>query len=84
MSTNISLTPELELYAKGQVESGMYGSISEFVRDAIRAHRERNIEREIYLQQMHKDLAKAADEIDQNKTFPYDPNEILRKSLKKK
>mgnify|MGYP001800194721 CR=1 FL=1 len=35
MSTNISLTPELESYAKNQVENGLYGSISEFMCETV-------------------------------------------------
>ena len=36
MTTNVSLTPELERFAKDQVASGDYGSVSEVVRDALR------------------------------------------------
>jgi antitoxin ParD1/3/4 len=36
MTTNVSLTPELEDFTRLCVESGRYGSISEVVRHALR------------------------------------------------
>ena len=76
MSTNISLTPELEEYARNQVAGGLYGSISEFMRDAIRMHREKNLEHRLYLHEMHKELAQASAEIDQGKISPLNIKEM--------
>lgn len=36
MSTNVSLTPELEMFARECLESGRYNSVSEVVRHALR------------------------------------------------
>jgi antitoxin ParD1/3/4 len=36
MGTNVSLTPELESFAKSCVESGRYNSVSEVMRNALR------------------------------------------------
>lgn len=36
MTTNVSLTPELEDFTRLCVESGRYGSVSEVVRHALR------------------------------------------------
>lgn len=33
---NVSLTPELERYIRGKVDSGLYGNASEVVREALR------------------------------------------------
>ena len=33
---NVSLTPELEKWVQSKVETGLYGSSSEVVRDALR------------------------------------------------
>jgi putative addiction module CopG family antidote len=82
MSTNISLTPELESYAKNQVAKGLYGSISEFMREAIRMHRERNLEHRLYLHEMHKELDMAAKEIDDNNISKFDMNDTIEQSLK--
>lgn len=35
---NVSLTPELEAYINAKVESGLYASASEVVREALRLH----------------------------------------------
>ena len=39
---NISLTPQLEKLVKNKVESGLYGSASEVMRDALRLLEERD------------------------------------------
>lgn len=39
---NVSLTPELEKYIAARVKSGMFGSASEVVREALRLLRERD------------------------------------------
>ena len=36
MSINVSLPPELETRVRQRVESGMYGSASEVIREALR------------------------------------------------
>jgi len=82
MSTNVSLTPELEQYAKSQVASGLYGSVSEFMREAVRLHRERSLENTLYIQAMHSELTAAASEIDQGDIMPLDMDEITNKAFK--
>ena len=76
MSTNISLTPELEEYARNQVACGLYGSISEFMREAVRLHREKNLEHRLYLHEMHKELAQASAEIDRGEISPLNIKEM--------
>ena len=39
---NISITPELEAFVQAKVESGMYQSTSELIRDALRLLAERD------------------------------------------
>jgi antitoxin ParD1/3/4 len=36
MATNVHLTPDLERFARGCVESGRYNNVSEVVRSALR------------------------------------------------
>jgi putative addiction module CopG family antidote len=81
MSTNISLTPELEAYAKNQVSSGLYSSISEFMREAIRIHREKNLEHRLYLSEMNRELNQAAAEIDSNNISPFNMQKITEEAL---
>lgn len=74
MSTNVSLTPELEAYAKARVQQGLYGSMSEPVRDALRLLRKQDIE---YTQAMQVELKQAASEIDQSDISPLNMQEII-------
>ncbi len=76
MSTNVSLTPDIEEYAKNLVASGFYGSISEVVREALRLHRKHE---DLYLRDMHKELSLAADQIDNGQTEPHDMQEIIER-----
>jgi antitoxin ParD1/3/4 len=77
MSTNISLTPELEEYVKSQVMSGLYGSISEFVRSAIRTYRRQDIEYSLAVRNMHNELTAAATEIDNGNITPLNMQQII-------
>jgi antitoxin ParD1/3/4 len=46
MGTNVSLTPELESFAKSCVESGRYNNVSEVMRNALRLLIEKEERRE--------------------------------------
>ena len=74
MSTNVSLTPELEEYAKAKVQQGLYSSMSELVRDALRLLRKEDIE---YTQAMQAALKQAASEIDQGDISPLNMQKII-------
>ncbi len=76
MSTNVSLTPDIEKYAKSLVASGFYGSISEVVREALRLHRKHE---ELYLRDLHKELNLAADQIDSGQTKSHDMQKIINR-----
>ena len=45
MGTNVSLTPELESFAKTCVESGRYNNVSEVMRNALRLLQEKEEKR---------------------------------------
>ena len=46
---NISLTPVLESYVKAKVESGLYNSASEVIRESLRALQEKEIDSKIQI-----------------------------------
>lgn len=81
MSTNISLTPELEQYAKEQVSTGLYSSVSELMRDALRLLREKNIEHSAYLTAMQDELNTASIEIDNGDITPLDIKQLTEQVI---
>ncbi len=78
VSTNVSLTPEIEEYAQSQVASGFYKSISEFIRESIRLHRTRE---QFYIQELTKELSLAGDQIDNGQTNRHDMQSIMSEVL---
>ena len=74
MSTNVSLTPALENYVKNKVAQGFYGSVSEFIREAVRLYRRQDME---YLQEMHAQLDQAAGEIDRGEISLLNMQEVM-------
>ena len=81
MSTNVSLTPDIEEYVKNLVASGFYGSISEVVREALRLHRKYE---GLYLSDLHKELNLAADQIDSGQTEPHDMQKFIDRVIAKR
>ena len=78
---NVSLTPHLEALVRGKVESGLYNSSSEVIREALRLLDERDRVREMRL----SDLRKAIQEgIDSGPSMPGEDifDEIRRKVSK--
>ena len=74
MSTNVSLPPETEAYAKSLIASGFYSSMSEVVREALRLHRKYE---QLYLKELHEELKLAADQVDKGETEPHDMQGII-------
>ncbi len=65
MATNVSLTPELERFARDCVEGGRYNNVSEVVRAALRLLLEWEQQRE----QFTASLREAEEEADRDGTF---------------
>jgi len=49
MTTNVSLTPELERFARECVDGGRYGSVSEVMRSALRLLQDREQKRDAFM-----------------------------------
>jgi antitoxin ParD1/3/4 len=60
---NISITPELEKLVNTKVESGMYQSASEVVREALRLLAERDELRRTRRQKLEQDIQAGLDQI---------------------
>lgn len=70
---NISLTPHLEGIVKGKVESGLYTSVSEVMREALRLLEERDRLRELRLEELRREIQKG---IDSGEATPLDIEDI--------
>ena len=77
---NISLTPQLEELVKSKVESGLYGSASEVMRDALRLLEERDRLRNLRLKELRDEIKKGLDSGD---PVPLDMGKIKARGRKR-
>ena len=63
MSMNVSLPPELEARVRQRVESGMYGSASEVIREALRLFEAYEQTKTAKLDSLRQDIAKGLNDI---------------------
>lgn len=61
---NVSLTPELEKIVSFKVESGLYNSASEVVREGIRLLQQRDQMREMKLEALRTEIQKGLDDLE--------------------
>jgi antitoxin ParD1/3/4 len=61
---NVSLTPELERLVAEKVESGMYTSASEVVREGLRLLQERDQLRRTRLEELRREIARGVEQAD--------------------
>jgi antitoxin ParD1/3/4 len=69
MSMNVSLPPELEARVRQRVESGMYGSASEVIREALRLF---EAYEQSKLDSLRQDIAKGLDDAKNSRTKEVD------------
>ncbi len=77
---NISLNPHFERLVKGKVERGLYKSVSEVMREALRLLEERDQLRELRLDELRRDIQKG---IDSGTSTPLDIEEIKARGRKR-
>jgi antitoxin ParD1/3/4 len=53
---NVSLNPELERYVREKVESGLYSSASEVIREALRLLLDQELLRQQHLDRLRQDI----------------------------
>jgi antitoxin ParD1/3/4 len=67
---NVSLTPELEHYVSKKVESGMYHSASEVIRDGLRLLRERDEIHRRAVEDLRREVQIGIDQADGGRVKP--------------
>jgi antitoxin ParD1/3/4 len=77
MSMNVSLPPELEARVRQRVESGMYGSASEVIREALRLFEAYEQVKTAKLDSLRQDIAKGLNDAKNGRT-----NEVDFRNLK--
>jgi antitoxin ParD1/3/4 len=77
---NISLTSHLENLVKTKVESGLYNSASEVMRDALSLLEERDQLRAVRLEELRREIQKG---IDSGDATPLDIEKIKAKGRKR-
>lgn len=75
---NISLTKEFEHYVTKKVESGLYHSASEVIRDGLRLMKERDELHQSKLAELRRDIAIAVDQADSGKVQPFNEDTTAR------
>ncbi len=77
---NISLTPHFEELVKGKVDSGLYNSASEVMREALRLLEERDQLHKLRFEELRSDIQKG---IDSGVATPLDIEKIKTKGRKR-
>lgn len=77
---NISLTPQLEALVKNKVESGLYGSASEVMRDALRLLEERDRIQSLRVEELRAEIKKG---LDSGEATPLDVGGIKTRGRKR-
>jgi antitoxin ParD1/3/4 len=81
---NVSLTPELEKFVTNKVESGLYQTASEVIREGLRLLRERDELHQKKLEELRKEIAIGIDQADRGKVAPLNAKETLAEVRKKR
>lgn len=75
---NVSLTKEFEQYIIQKVESGLYHSASEVVRDGLRLMKERDELHQSRLAELRKAIDVGIEQADRGQTQPFDETTAAR------
>lgn len=80
---NVSLTSELENYVKAKVATGMYNSVSEVMREALRLMEERDAMQAVRLEALRQDINKGLNSLEREGSKPLDMEAIKAKGRAK-
>ena len=73
---NVNLTPELERAVREKVDSGLYNSASEVVREALRLMKERDALQQIRLEELRKEIRAGIAQADRGELSDLDIEQI--------
>ena len=81
MGMNVNLTPQLEEMVRHKVDSGLYTSASEVVREALRLMEERDRLRAAKLEQLRQDIRQG---LESGPAMEWDPERVRREGRAKR
>jgi antitoxin ParD1/3/4 len=67
---NVSLTPELETLVQQKVQSGLYSSASEVVREALRLLNDRDTVQQQRLEELRREIKIGLDDLNHGRVVP--------------
>lgn len=76
---NISLTPELEEMVSQKVESGLYNSASEVIREGLRLLKEQDDLRQMRLEELRREVLKGYEQAQRGESQPLDVEGVKAK-----
>lgn len=76
---NVSLTPELEQYVTNKVESGLYQTASEVVREGLRLLKEKEELHQTKLDELRREIQVGIDQADRGELSPLDAKGTLKR-----
>lgn len=79
---NVSLTPQLEIFIKQKLAKGMYNSVSEVVREALRLLEERDALQAMRLEALRKDISQGIESLDNGEGKPMNMEVIKARGRK--
>lgn len=80
---NVHLTPQLDALVRSKVESGLYNSASEVIREALRLLDEQDRIREIRLEELRNALRAGIDQLDRGEGSPLDVEKVIERGRAK-
>jgi len=83
MTLNVSLTPQLEEFVREKVNSGLYNSASEVVREALRLMDSYEGLRASTLVKLRSDVEAGWQQFEQGKVTDFDPDAAKRRGREK-
>ena len=75
---NVSLTPELDTFIHSKVESGMYHSASEVVREGLRLLQQQDQVRQAQIDQLRKEIDFGFEQVERGEYTEYKVGEFDR------
>jgi antitoxin ParD1/3/4 len=80
MGMNVSLTPQLEELVKRKVESGLYNSASEVLREALRLMEEQDRIRDFKIAELRKEIQSG---LDSGEAKPFDLEDTIKRGYER-